>query len=43
MTTFWGVCGSCSHDWYTKVSASVAGLGQATGLDRPELRAGATG
>ncbi len=26
MTTFWGVSSSCSHDWHTKVSASVPGL-----------------
>ena len=29
MTTFGGVCGSCSPDWDTKVSASVPGLRQA--------------
>jgi hypothetical protein len=28
MTTFWGVCGSCSHDWDTKVSASGQGAGR---------------
>ena len=26
MTTFLGVCWSYSHDWQTKVSASVPGL-----------------
>ena len=28
MTTFWGVCGSCSPDWDTKASANVPGLGR---------------
>ncbi len=26
MTTFWGVCGSCSHDWDTNASATGHGL-----------------
>ena len=38
MTTFLGVCGSCSHDWETKVNASVPGLGEPVGFDELGVR-----
>ncbi len=41
MTTFWGVCSSCSHDWDTKVSASVPGLRERVWFDELGVRAAA--
>ncbi len=41
MTTFWGVSSSCSHDWHTKVSASVPGLRARVWFDELGVRTAA--